>query len=147
MLARRARGTDDVEEAAAWGGLAQALADHGPGQHADALPAETYTPPPSVRNEDMGKALDQTMAATNKAGLFYYWSNQVSALDKATGQDLKLMRPPSKTGSAKDAQLWYKASMYWSGSAKSKNAAEVAKFVSFLSSNIEAGKVMGSSLK
>ena len=53
------------------------------------------------------------------------------------------MRPPSKTGSAKDAQLWYKASMYWSGSAKSKNAAEVAKFVSFLSSNIEAGKVMG----
>jgi len=112
-------------------------------ENMQARTADKTFPSAAEATEDMGKALDQTMAATNKAGLFYYWSNQVSALDKATGQDLKLMRPPSKIGSAKDAQLWYKASMYWSGSAKSKNAAEVAKFVSFLSSNIEAGKVMG----
>ncbi len=100
-------------------------------------------PSAAEATEDMGKALDQTMAATNKAGLFYYWSNQVSALDKATGQDLKVLRPPSTTGNAKDAQLWYKASMYWSGYGKTKNAAEVAKFISYLSSNVEAGKVMG----
>lgn len=100
-------------------------------------------PSASEATEDMGKALDQTMAATNRAGLFYYWSNQVSALDKATGQDLQVLRPPSMTGNAKDAALWYKASMYWSGYSKTKQPAEVAKFISYLSSNVDAGKVMG----
>ncbi len=112
-------------------------------ENMQARTADKTFPSASEATEDMGKALDQTMAATNKLGLFYYWSNQVSALDKATGQDLSVLRPPSMTGNAKDAHLWYKASMYWSGYSKTKNAAEVAKFISYLSGNVEAGKVMG----
>lgn len=39
LASRRARATRDADEAAAWHGVAQALADHGPARHADALTA------------------------------------------------------------------------------------------------------------
>ncbi len=100
-------------------------------------------PPASVTAEDEGKALDQTLIATNKAGIASLWSNQLNAMDKATGQDLKLMAYPSPTGQMKDAGMWYKAAMYWSASAKTKNADEVKKFIDYLVNSPEAGAIMG----
>lgn len=93
--------------------------------------------------EDGGKTLEQSFLGTGKVALAQLWSNQITAMDKATGQDLRLLRPPSKTGKAAETMLWYKASMYWSGYAKSKNAAAVATFINFLANDLEAGAVMG----
>ena len=93
--------------------------------------------------EDEGKALDQSFTGTNKIGLASLWSNQITAMDKSTGQDLKLLRPPTKTGKATDAQLWYKASMYWSAYAKTKHPDAVKKFIDYLASDVEAGKILG----
>lgn len=99
-------------------------------------------PSAAETSEDMGKALDQTLAATNKLGFFMYWSNQVTALEKATGQDLAVLRVPSKAGKADEAGLWYKASMLWSASSRTQNKEAVAKFIDFLANSPEAGKIM-----
>ena len=100
-------------------------------------------PTASETSEDMGKSLDETMAATNKIGFSVYWSNQITALQKASGADMKLLRLPSQDGSADKAALWYKASMLWSASAKTKNPEAVAKFVNYLANSPEAGQIMG----
>lgn len=104
---------------------------------------EGAAPTAAETSEDTGKALDQTMAATNKIGFSVYWSNQVTALQKATGADSQLLRLPSQTGKAKDANLWYKASMFWSASSRTKNPEAAAKLINFLANDTEAGKVMG----
>ena len=93
--------------------------------------------------EDAGKSLEQTLMGTGKSALAPVWSNQITAFDKATGQDLKLLRPPSKTGKASDAQLWYKASMYWSASSKTKATDAVKKLINYLANDVEAGKLLG----
>lgn len=105
--------------------------------------ADKSAPTASETSEDMGKSLDQTMAATNKIGFSIYWSNQITALQKASGADMKLLRLPSKAGSADKAALWYKASMLWSASARTKNPQAVATFIDFLANSPEAGQVMG----
>ncbi|QIK71081.1 carbohydrate ABC transporter substrate-binding protein [Propioniciclava coleopterorum] len=107
------------------------------------IQGDKSAPSDSQTSEDMGKPLDQTMAATNKIGFSVYWSNQITALQKASGTDMTLLRPPSKAGSADKAALWYKASMLWSASGKTKNPEAVAKFVDFLANSPEAGLIMG----
>lgn len=107
------------------------------------LQNEKAAPTAAETSEDMGKALDQTMAATNKIGMSVYWSNQITALQKASGADMKLLRLPSEAGSADKAALWYKASMLWSGAARSKNKEAAAKLIDFLANSPEAGKIMG----
>lgn len=107
------------------------------------LQREGAAPTAAETSEDMGKSLDQTMAATNKIGMSVYWSNQITALQKASGADMQLLRLPSEAGSADKAALWYKASMLWSGSARTEHPEAVAKFIDYLANNPEAGKIMG----
>ena len=105
--------------------------------------ADKSAPSASETSEDMGKALDQTLAATNRIGFSVYWSNQITALEKASGTEMKLLRLPSIEGSANKAALWYKASMLWSGSSRTKNPEAVAKFINFLANDPDAGTIMG----
>jgi multiple sugar transport system substrate-binding protein len=49
------------------------------------------------------------------------WSNQVEALNKASGGEMQILRFPSMSGKATDRKAWYKASMLWSASARTKN--------------------------
>jgi multiple sugar transport system substrate-binding protein len=86
--------------------------------------------------------LDQSGLATGKNGLAFWWSNQLPALEKAAGGELKVLRFPSKTGSASDARLWYKASQFWSASSRTKHPKEVAKFISFLANDVKAGEAL-----
>jgi multiple sugar transport system substrate-binding protein len=86
--------------------------------------------------------LDQSGLATGKNGLAFWWSNQLPALEKAAGGELRILRFPSKTGSAADAKLWYKASQFWSASSRTKHPAETAKFIDFLANNTKAGEAL-----
>ncbi|MGN7151025.1 ABC transporter substrate-binding protein [Arthrobacter sp. SAFR-179] len=85
--------------------------------------------------------LDQSGLATGKNGMAFWWSNQAPALEKASG-DLKILRFPTKTGSADDAGLWYKASQFWSASSRTKHPQETAKFINFLTNNVKAGEAL-----
>src|SRR5688500_14018822 len=84
--------------------------------------------------------LDQSGLATGKNGLAFWWSNQLPALEKASGSDLKILRFPTKTGSSADAGLWYKASQFWSASSRTKHPEETAKFINFLANNVKPGQ-------
>ncbi|GAA1776963.1 extracellular solute-binding protein [Pseudarthrobacter sulfonivorans] len=86
--------------------------------------------------------LDQSGLATGKNGLAFWWSNQLPALEKAAGSELQILRFPSTTGKAADAQLWYKASQFWSASSRTKHPEETAKFINFLANSEKAGQAL-----
>ncbi|HCB59067.1 MAG TPA: ABC transporter substrate-binding protein [Arthrobacter bacterium] len=98
--------------------------------------------PASVAQEDAAAAVEQTLAATNKTGLSLWWTNQLAPLTKATGSEIKLLRVPSQDGKAKDDGLFYKPSMYWSASSRSKHTAEAATFIDYLVNSTDAAKVI-----
>lgn len=86
--------------------------------------------------------LDQSGLATGKNGMAFWWSNQLPALEKASGGELEILRFPSKTGKAEDVGLWYKASQFWSASSRTKHPEEAAKFIDFLTNNVKAGEIL-----
>jgi len=100
-------------------------------------------PSASLASQDSTTSQDQGMAATNKVAFSYWWSNQITALNKDTGQDLKMLMPPSESGNAKDTQLYYKASMLWSINKSTKVQAAALKLVDFLVNSPTAGKILG----
>ena len=93
-------------------------------------------------SQDLNAPLDQSMMATGKLGMSFTWSNQLVAFTKASGQPLKLLRIPSADGTAKDNGSYYKGSMFWSISSRSKHQKEAAEFVNYLSNNTAAGNIL-----
>lgn len=92
--------------------------------------------------EDSTAAMDQSLFGTGKIAMTVAWSNQVVANDAPHDGKLTVLRPPSTAGSAAEAQLWYKASMYWAVSAKSANSAAAVAFVDYLVNSPDAGKIL-----
>ncbi|MEU4223441.1 extracellular solute-binding protein [Nonomuraea sp. NPDC026600] len=97
------------------------------------------SPAPSVIIEKGTGALDQSGTATNTAALATWWNTQLTALTAASGANLKLLDLP---GESKTAGAYYKPSMFWSVSSRSKHPAEAALFVDFLANSQEAGDVL-----
>ncbi|WP_329482365.1 extracellular solute-binding protein [Kribbella sp. NBC_01484] len=92
--------------------------------------------------QDMNAPLDQSAMATGKLAMSFIWSNQLVAFTKASGQPLKLLRIPSADGTAKDNGSYYKGSMFWSISSRSKHQKEAAEFVNYLANNTAAGNIL-----
>ncbi|MEU8227341.1 sugar ABC transporter substrate-binding protein [Kribbella sp. NPDC048915] len=93
-------------------------------------------------SQDLNAPLDQSAFATGKLAMAFIWSNQLNAFSKATGQPLKLLRIPSATGKSADNGSYYKGSMFWSISARSKHQKEAAEFVNYLANSTAAGGVL-----
>jgi len=68
-------------------------------------------------------------------------SNQLEAISAAAGTELALLRYPTQTGNVADRKAWYKASMLWSASAKTKNPAAVVAFIDWLVNSTESGDI------
>jgi multiple sugar transport system substrate-binding protein len=98
-------------------------------------------PPPSAIAEEAAKTQEQEMFAVGKAAMTWVHSNSVPAYEAATGQTLKLLRFPSTTGHAKDAKMWYKASMLWSASAGASDPEAAAAFIDFMVNSPESGRI------
>ncbi|GAA3141067.1 multiple sugar transport system substrate-binding protein [Kribbella aluminosa] len=99
-------------------------------------------PPAEAISQDMNASLDQSAFATGKLAMSFIWSNQLVAFSKATGQQLKLLRIPSAGGKAADNGSYYKGSMFWSISSRSKHQKEAAEFVNYLANSPAAGNVL-----
>ncbi|MBA8794133.1 multiple sugar transport system substrate-binding protein [Friedmanniella endophytica] len=84
-------------------------------QNAKAMPSA------SAITEEASQSLDQGSLVTGKAAMAYFWSNQVEAVNQAAGTEMKLLRYPSLAGKAAERKAWYKASMLWSASSRSKS--------------------------
>lgn len=107
-----------------------------------ALVESKSTPGAELQTEEATKALDQSALAVGKLAMGMVWSNQISAFDNASGEDLKILRYPSSTGKTADVKLWYKASMFWSASSRTKNPEDAVKFINFLCNSLTAGEAM-----
>jgi multiple sugar transport system substrate-binding protein len=105
-------------------------------QEAQAIPSAAFV------SQDMSAPLDQSGMATGKLAMSFAWSNQLNALSKASGQQLKLLRLPSVTGKASENGSYYKGSMFWSISSRTKHPKEAAEFVSYLANNQTAGGLL-----
>ncbi|TDO43187.1 multiple sugar transport system substrate-binding protein [Kribbella sp. VKM Ac-2527] len=93
-------------------------------------------------SQDMNAALDQGAMATGKLAMSWMWSNQLNAMSKAAGQELKLLRVPSVEGKASANGSYYKGSMFWSISSRSKHQKEAAEFVNYLANSTAAGSIL-----
>ncbi|BCW20347.1 ABC transporter substrate-binding protein [Pseudarthrobacter enclensis] len=98
-------------------------------------------PPASVITEDATASIDQQGLSTSRFAMNMYWSNQLGALSKASGQDLEIRRPPSIEGKASEARQFYKSSMFWSASSRTKHPEEAQKFIDFVTNNAKAGEI------
>jgi multiple sugar transport system substrate-binding protein len=98
-------------------------------------------PPASVTVERAAATLDQSGTATNASVFSTWWHSQLTSLATASGQNLKLLRLPGESQSAAPS-AYYKSSMYWSISARSKHPAEAALFVNFLANDPSAADVL-----
>jgi len=105
-------------------------------QDAKATPSAAFTA------QDMNAPLDQSGMATGKLAMGYAWSNQLNALSKASGQQLKLLRLPSVAGKASENGSYYKGSMFWSISSRTKHPKEAAEFVNYLANSPAAGNIL-----
>jgi multiple sugar transport system substrate-binding protein len=88
-------------------------------------------PSASQITEEAAKSLDQQGLATGKAGMAMFWSNQVEAVNKAAGTEMKVLRYPSVSGKATERKAWYKASMLWSASSRTKNPDAVVELINW----------------
>lgn len=99
------------------------------------------TPDPSATIERESGGLAESFTATNEAAFGPWWSNQVSALRDASGDELVPLRVPTPDqGASKPA--YYKPSMFWSASSQTEHPAEVALFLDFLANSEEAADLL-----
>ncbi len=98
---------------------------------------------PEQITEEAAKPLDQSAIVTGRAALQYYNSNQLEAVSNAAGGDylMEILRGPSLTGKATERKTWYKASMLWSASAKTKNPDAAIAWINWFANNQEAANI------
>jgi multiple sugar transport system substrate-binding protein len=97
---------------------------------------------PAQISEESAKPLDQQALVVGTAAMQYWNSNQLEAVSNAAGGDLmEMLRGPSMTGKATDRKTWYKASMLWSASSKTKNPEAVVAWINWYANSPEAGNI------
>jgi multiple sugar transport system substrate-binding protein len=96
-------------------------------------------PPASITVEAENAGIDQSLTSTHKVGLGFWWTNELPALSKNSGRELKLLRWP---GEQPTAGMYYKPAMFWSISSKSKYPQEAAKFINFLINSPDAAQLL-----
>ena len=98
---------------------------------------------PEQITEETAKPLDQSAIVTGRTALQYYNSNQLEAVSNAAGGDylMEILRGPSLTGKATERKTWYKASMLWSASAKTKNPEAAVAWINWFANDQEAANI------
>ena len=69
------------------------------------------------------------------------WSNQLEAITAAAGTEMQILRSPSIAGNATERKAWYKASMLWSASARTKNPEAAVAFINWLVNSPESADI------
>ena len=104
-------------------------------EKAKAMPSATQV------SEEASKPLDQSGLVTAKAAMAVFWSNQVEAVNVASGGDMQILRFPSLAGRATERKAWYKASQLFSVSARTKYPEASTAFVNWLVNSPEAADI------
>ncbi|VXC43668.1 Carbohydrate ABC transporter substrate-binding protein, CUT1 family [Arthrobacter sp. 9AX] len=100
------------------------------------------SPPASVATEDSGAGLEESLFGTNRVGMAWWWTNQLGSLEATTGSNIKMLRAPGMDGSAATNGMYYKPTMFWSASSRSKHPAAAATFINYLANSPAAGAIL-----
>ncbi len=98
-------------------------------------------PDASETVEKLSVSTEQTLMGMGQAGMMLTWSNSLTALSKASGADLKLLKLP---GERPTPGIWLQSSQFYTISARSKHTEAAAKLVNFLVNNQSAAKIIQS---
>jgi multiple sugar transport system substrate-binding protein len=79
--------------------------------------------------------------ATNQMGFSAIFNTQLTAYSAASGTQLKLLRLPGESG-AKERGAYYKPSMFWSVSSRTKHQKATEKFLNYLNNDQGAAEIM-----
>jgi multiple sugar transport system substrate-binding protein len=98
---------------------------------------------PEQNSEEQAKPLDQSAIVVGNAAMHYFNSNQEEALSNAAGGDylMEMLRGPSLTGKATERKTWYKASMLWSASARTKNPEAAVAWINWFANDQAAADI------
>jgi multiple sugar transport system substrate-binding protein len=108
--------------------------------------AEALGTPEQISEEGSGssaKPLDQSAIVVGKAALSASNSNQLEAISAAAGGDylMEMLRFPSLAGNATERKAWYKASMLWSASARTKNPEAAVAWINWFVNDPAAANI------
>jgi multiple sugar transport system substrate-binding protein len=108
--------------------------------------AKAIGTPEQISEEGAGpsaKPLDQSALVVGNAGMGASNSNQLEAISAAAGGEelMGMLRYPSLTGKATERKAWYKASMLWSASAKTKNPEAAVAWINWFANSPEAANI------
>jgi multiple sugar transport system substrate-binding protein len=92
------------------------------------------------------KPLAQSAVVVGKAALSASNSNQLEAISDSAkgvtgGKLMTMLRYPSLTGKATERKAWYKASMLWSASAKTKNPEAAVAWINWFANDAAAADI------
>jgi multiple sugar transport system substrate-binding protein len=96
---------------------------------------------PEQMSEVVAKPIDQSPVVVESGAMQYQNSNQLLAVSEAAGQKIEMLRPPSLTGKATERKGWYKASMLWSASAKTKNPEAAIAWINWFANDPAAAGI------
>lgn len=99
------------------------------------------SPDASVSTEVQGAGVEGSLPASGKGAMAWFWSNQLPAISKAAGRPMQVLRAPGESQFARGGQF-FKPSMFYSASAKTKHPEEAKLFIDFLINSEEAGKLI-----
>lgn len=102
--------------------------------------ASKAEPSAETSTEVQGAGVDGSLTSTNKGAMAWFWSNQLSAIQKGAGRPLTLLRAPGDSEFERTGE-YLRAAMYYSVSAKSEHPAEAAKLVDFMLNSQKAGDI------
>jgi multiple sugar transport system substrate-binding protein len=102
--------------------------------------------PEQISEEGSGssaKPLDQSALVVGKAAMTASNSNQLEAISAAAGGDylMEMLRFPSLAGNATERKAWYKASMLWSASARTKNPDAAVAWINWFANDPAAANI------
>ncbi|MFG3439760.1 ABC transporter substrate-binding protein [Nonomuraea sp. NPDC047897] len=105
------------------------------------LVKDKAAPEPAKTVELLTAGPEQALLSTNQGAMGMWWSNQLNAVSKASGQDLTLLRAPKIEG-ASSGGMFLQPAMYYTASSKSEHAAEANKFIDFLVNDPDAAAIL-----
>ncbi|MEV0586061.1 extracellular solute-binding protein [Nonomuraea sp. NPDC050310] len=102
---------------------------------------DTKAAPDPAKMAEVGTKVDQALLATNAGAFGLWWSNQLGALHKGSGQELDLLRLPKAEGAATSG-MFLQPAMHYAMSAKTERSAEAQKFIEFMLNDPDAAAIV-----
>ena len=84
---------------------------------------------------------DQSLLATNRGAMGFWWTNQLGALAGAAGRELVLLRQPGEADGTQPG-MFLKPAMFYSISSQTEHPEEAAMFVDYLLNSEAAAEIM-----